>query len=100
MTVRGRIRSTVVIRLRLTQALPPVTETRADLQQTLAIDKSTGEITYFTDTSQAHDGDGADGAGNMIVAMVSATDNMVGYHARYGCGDGTHQRCADGHSPY
>ena len=53
-------------------------ETRADLQQTLAIDKSTGEITYFTDTSQAHDGNGEDGAGNTIVAMVSATDNMVG----------------------
>ena len=52
-------------------------ETRADLQQTIAIDKDTGEITYFSDTSQTHDGDDTDGAGNTLVVTVSATDGML-----------------------
>ena len=51
-------------------------ETMPVLQQTLAIDKSTGEITYFTDMSQTHDGNAEDGAGNTLVVMVSATDGI------------------------
>ena len=47
-------------------------------QQTLAIDKNTGEITYFTNMSHGHDGNDADGQGNILTFTVSATDNVTG----------------------
>jgi len=43
-------------------------------QQTLAIDKNTGEITYFTNMSHGHDGSDTDGGGNVLTFTVSATD--------------------------
>lgn len=47
-------------------------------QQTVAIDKNTGEITYFTNMSHGHDGNDADGQGNILTFTVSATDNVTG----------------------
>ena len=52
--------------------------TRTGLQQTFAIDKDSGEITYFTGQEQNHDGDDADGAGNTLTFTVAATDNLPG----------------------
>ena len=52
--------------------------TSDDLQQSLAIDPKTGEITYFTDLSHTHDGNADDGAGNVLTFTISATDNDAG----------------------
>ena len=49
-----------------------------DLQQSLAIDSKTGEITYFTDQSHTHDGSNTDGEGNWLTFEISATDSKAG----------------------
>ena len=46
-----------------------------DLEQSLSINPSTGEITYFTDRSHTHDGNADDGAGNVLTFTLSITDN-------------------------
>ena len=56
-------------------------DVRTDIQQSLWIDKDTGEITYFTDLEQGHDGnsnDGSDGGSNTLTFTISATDNDEG----------------------
>ena len=53
------------------------TTTTDDLQQSISINPSTGEITYFTDLSHGHDGTGGeanDGTGNALTVALSVTD--------------------------
>ena len=45
--------------------------------QTLAIDKDTGKITYITDMEQTHDGDATDGQGNVLEFTIEASDNAL-----------------------
>ena len=49
-----------------------------DLQQSLVINQKTGEITYFTDLAQTHDGTDTDAAGNTLTFTISATDSKTG----------------------
>ena len=59
-------------------ATDSVSETTEDVQQSLSIDRNTGEITYFTDKEQGHDNDTADGGGNTLTFTITATDNDPG----------------------
>ena len=57
------------------------TDTTDDLQQSISINQSTGEITYFTDLSHGHDGTGGeanDGTGNALTVALSVTDGDAG----------------------
>ena len=59
----------------------PASVTSDDLQQSLVINQSTGEITYFTDLSHGHDGTGGeanDGTGNTLTFALSVTDGDTG----------------------
>jgi hypothetical protein len=52
-----------------------------DLQQSISINPSTGEITYITDLSHGHDGTGGeanDGKGNWLTVVLSVTDGDAG----------------------
>ena len=67
-------------------------------EQIFAIDKQTGEVTYITGQSAAHDGaTAADGDGNTLAFTISASDGVDGASPRYGCGDGPRERCSVGH---
>jgi len=52
----------------------PTMETGRTLQQTLAVDGD-GNVTYFTNMEQGHDGDDTDGAGNTLTFTIQASDN-------------------------
>ena len=67
-----------VHRTEFDSAATPNIQMTDDLEQSLVIDKNTGEITYFTDRSHTHDGVDTDGAGNVLTFTISATDNDAG----------------------
>ena len=52
----------------------PTNQVTDDLEQSLSINPSTGEITYFTDRSHTHDGVNTDGTGNVLTFTLSVTD--------------------------
>ena len=59
----------------------PASVTSDDLQQSISINPSTGEITYITDLSHGHDGTGGednDGTGNTLTVALSVTDGDAG----------------------
>ena len=54
------------------------TTTTDDLEQSISINPSTGEITYMTDRSHTHDGNPEDAQGNALTVALSVTDGDAG----------------------
>ncbi|MCY4341576.1 MAG: VCBS domain-containing protein [Gammaproteobacteria bacterium] len=52
----------------------------------LSFDANTGKLIYHTDEKSRHDGDPADGGGNIVNFVISATDNHGGTSAEAGVG--------------
>lgn len=50
------------------------TTSAGDGDQLLIIDEATGAVSYYTTMSHGHDEDGADGAGNLVTSVLTATD--------------------------
>ena len=64
----------MVWRVHKTDDVAGVNTVSDDLEQSLSINPSTGEITYFTDRSHTHDGTDTDGTGNVLTFALSVTD--------------------------